>query len=83
VVLATRRRSDRRSPSLRDPSVRETLQDVPKGNTTVTKIPLHEHPVEPPGGRPPSNPLVYLAFGLLALAALLGFMWLLDAFGIG
>ena len=45
---------------------------------TVSKVTLHEHPVEPPGGRPPRRPLLYLALGLLAI---FGSLFLIDVLG--
>ena len=52
---------------------------MPRGSHTVSEIPLHEHPVEPPGGRPPRRPLLYLAIGLLTI---FGALFLFDALGL-
>ena len=46
---------------------------------TVSKIALHEHPVEPPGGRPPRRPLRYLVLGVLGI---FGALYLIDVFGL-
>jgi hypothetical protein len=48
----------------------------------ASKVGLHDHPVEPPGRRPPSKPLVYLGLTVLAVVAFLGLLWLLEAFGV-
>jgi hypothetical protein len=52
---------------------------MPRSSHTVSKIPLHEHPVEPPGGRPPRRPLLYLAIGVLVI---FGALFLIDAVGL-
>ena len=49
--------------------------------TTWKWLTLHEHPVEPPGRRSPRRPLLFLAFTLLAMAAFVGLLYLIDVMG--
>ena len=48
---------------------------------TLAKTALHEHPVEPPGRRPPRDPLRYLLAGVLAIAGFVALLALIDAMG--
>ena len=47
--------------------------------TNLNKVTLHDRPVEPPGGRPPARPLLYVVAGIAAIFAVL---FLLEAVGV-
>ena len=49
--------------------------------TTWKWLTLHDHPVEAPGRIPPRRPLLFFAMTLLAMAAFVGVLYLIDALG--
>lgn len=53
----------------------------PGRSTTWKWLTLHEHPVEPPGRRPPRRPLFYFGMTLFAIAAFVGLLWVLELLG--